>query len=107
MPKITISIPASTGTIQCSPDGGHVRARQGADVEWDCKDDDFTLSFTLLDGRSAWPFADPPQPPVFQWTSRFRGKLAEVSTDPPPAYKYTIRTKVTGQVLDPIIIVDK
>jgi hypothetical protein len=102
-----IRIQIIAGTVQCSPDSGHVRvhARYTPQLEWVSADEEFTLSFVeLFSGRKAWPFKQPPEPPVFQPTKYFKGTLKDVSSDPPPAYKYTVQAG--GKVLDPIIIVD-
>jgi hypothetical protein len=101
-----IKIQVVGGTVQCSPDHGHVRvhARLSPKLEWISADEQFTLSFVeLLSGRKAWPFKEP-EPKVFQPTQHFVGTLKDVSSDPPPAYKYTVQAG--GKVLDPIIIVD-
>ena len=91
------------GTIQCTPDDGHVRAPKGTQLEW-MSAVDFTLSFTQLGGGSTWPFEER-QPAEFEPTRHFKGTLAASDAYPPPAYKYTVRA--SGKVLDPIIIVDK
>jgi hypothetical protein len=97
-----IKIQIRNGTILCTPADGHVRARQGTALEWVSKDEEFTLSFTLLGGGSAWPFNEP-QKGAFP-TKHFRGMLKDVDGDA-PAYKYTVR--MGSKLLDPIIIVDK
>lgn len=97
-----INIQIRNGTILCTPNDGHARARQRTALEWVSKDEEFTLSFALLGGGSAWPFNEPEQG-AFP-SKHFKGTLKGVSGDA-PAYKYTVR--VGGKLLDPIIIVDK
>ena len=105
MGPIRTHIEIRKGMILCRPRDGHVRARQLAELEWLSDDEEFTLSFMLLGGRSAWPFREP-QPATFDPTHAFRGTLLEVTpTAEPPAYKYTVR--IGGKLLDPIIIVDR
>jgi hypothetical protein len=103
MGPIRTNIEIRNGMILCTPRDGHVRAPHRTQLEWVSSGEEFTLSFMLLGGRSAWPFQEP-QPAVFNPTHNFRGTLLEV-TGEPPAYKYTVR--VGGKLLDPIIIVDK
>jgi hypothetical protein len=100
-----IKISVENGKINCS-DGGHVRTHRLARIEWGCNED-FTLTFAKLDGKNtpAWPFREPPQPPVPKGKS-FKGTLKDVGPEEEaPAYKYTII--VGTHKLDPIIIVDK
>ena len=104
MGPIRTHIEIRKGMILCTPRDGHVRARQRTQLEWVSADEEFTLTFMLLGGRSAWPFEEP-QPPVFIPTHGFRGTLLEVTSEEPPAYKYTVR--IGGKLLDPIIIVDR
>ena len=103
MGPIRTNIEIRKGMILCTPRDGHVRAPQLTQLEWVSTDEEFTLLFMLLGGRSAWPFKEP-QPAVFNPTRSFRGTLLEVAGEP-PAYKYTVR--VGGKLLDPIIIVDR
>ncbi len=103
MEPIRTNIEIRKGMILCTPRDGHVRARQRTPLEWVSEGEEFTLSFMLLGGRSAWPFEEP-QPAVFHPTHSFLGTLLQVSGEP-PAYKYTVR--VGGKLLDPIIIVDR
>ncbi|HEY0767105.1 MAG TPA: hypothetical protein VGD47_04040 [Steroidobacteraceae bacterium] len=103
MRPIRTNIEIRNGTILCTPKDGHVRAAQRTELEWVSQGEEFTLSFTLLGGGSAWPFKEP-QPPVFQPTKAFKGTLRDVTAEA-PAYKYTVR--MGAKLLDPIIIVDK
>jgi len=104
MEPIRTHIQIRKGMILCTPRDGHVRAPQRTQLEWVSEDEEFTLSFMLLGGRSAWPFTEP-QPSVFDPTHSFRGTLLGVTAAEPPAYKYTVR--IGGKLLDPIIIVDR
>lgn len=105
MGPIRTRIEIRRGMILCMPHEGHLRVRQGTQLEWVSADEEFTLSFMLLGGRSAWPFQER-QPSQFNPTHAFRGTLLEVATGgEPPAYKYTVR--IGGKLLDPIIIVDR
>jgi hypothetical protein len=100
----TINIHLKNGAISCTPNDGHVRARHGSVLEWVSAGEEFTLSFQLLGGGSAWPFQGPaPQQP----TRHFKAALLPLGADTAeaPAYKYSVT--VGGKVLDPIVIVDK
>jgi hypothetical protein len=101
---INIHIDVTSGTVSCSPNGGHVRAVQGARVDWKSPHEQFALKFEVLDGSgtTAWPFieAEPTWP-----VQDFQGTLKPITGGDAPAYKYTV---VSGsKELDPIIIVDK
>ena len=104
MATFHVNIQITKGMIVCTPSGGHVRAQQGSVLEWTSHDEEFRLAFTRLGGASAWPFKEP-QPAVFPPTRYFKGTLSQVTEDPPPAFKYTVR--IAAKLLDPIIIVDK
>jgi hypothetical protein len=100
----TIHIHLKNGALSCTPNDGHVRARHGSVLEWVSQDEEFTLSFQLLGGGSAWPFqGEAPRQP----TRHFRAALQLLGADAgdAPAYKYSVT--VGGKVLDPIVIVDK
>lgn len=101
--KKTVTISIQGGTISCTPDGGNVRAQQLTQLKWEC-DEDFTLTFGLLDGKNtpAWPFQQPPAGKQKPFVGTLKGVAPGAQA---PAYKYTIT--IGGQQLDPIIIVDK
>ncbi len=106
MTRINIGI--DNNGVVCSPNGGHFRGGEGAQIVWESPHNPFTLHFALVSGKGhpSWPFKGSPQP-VFHRAKPFEGTLAECQDENhPPAYKYTV--VVDGYVpLDPIIIVDK
>jgi hypothetical protein len=105
MATITTNIQITNGNIKCSPNDGYMRGPgDRTQLQWVSGDEEFTLSFVQLGVGRAWPFKEP-EPVPFPATKRFVGTLKAVTTDPPPAYKYTVA--IGSKVLDPIIIVDK
>lgn len=103
MSKITIGI--DNAGVVCSPNSGHFRGPESAELHW-ASAHRFTLHFALLSGRGRrdWPFKEAPASLVN--VDDFRGTLALQDPKDPPAYKYTV--VIDGYApLDPVIIVDK
>jgi hypothetical protein len=109
----SVRLQLDSGTLFATPNGGHVRARQGSTVSITANFP-FTVEVALLTGTSGLPSGGDSCAGAAggQSFSLVLPALSDTPSSPPaPSFKYTIKGRpegeAAGKLLDPIVIVDK